>query len=50
MEGVVTQQIDSQRYLVRIVGQEEELEVMADRALFGDLLVGSSVLIGRGTV
>lgn len=50
VEGVVTQQIDSQRYLVRIVGQEEELEVMADRALFGDLLVGSSVLIGRGTV
>jgi len=49
VEGIITARIDSQRYLVRVMGREEEIEVMADYAIFGDLLVGSSVLIGRGT-
>jgi len=49
VEGIITARIDSQRYMVRVVGREEEIEVLADYAIFGDLLVGSSVLIGRGT-
>lgn len=50
VEGVIVRRIDSQRYLVRVVGREEEIEVVADYSIFGDLLVGSSVLIGRGTL
>jgi len=50
VEGIITARIDSQRYLVRVMGREEEIEVLADYAIFGDLLVGSSVLIGRGTI
>lgn len=49
IEGVITARIDSQRYKVRVLGQDEEIEVIADPAIFNNLLVGTSVLVGRRT-
>lgn len=49
IEGVITARIDSQRYKVRMLGQDEEIEVIADPAIFNNLLVGTSVLVGRRT-
>lgn len=49
VEGTIVQQVDARTYLVKVRNSDEIVAVRSDHVIFGDLIVGGTILIGRGT-
>jgi len=49
VEATVLQKLDARTYTVKIQNSDEIVTVKSDHVLFGDLIAGRTILIGRGT-
>jgi hypothetical protein len=49
VEATVVERLDARTYRVRVAGRDEEIEIRSDHVLYGDLRVGATILVGRGT-
>lgn len=49
VEATVLQKLDARTYTVKVQNSDEILTVKSDHVLFGDLIAGRTILIGRGT-
>jgi len=50
VEGTVLEKLDARTYLVKVQNSDERRVVRSDHVIFGDLIVGTTILIGRGTL
>jgi|GEM_PF-1996138 len=49
VEATVLQKLDARTYTVKVQNSDEIVTVKSDHVLFGDLIAGRTILIGRGT-
>jgi hypothetical protein len=49
VEATVLQKLDARTYTVKVQNSDEVVTVKSDHVIFGDLIAGRTILIGRGT-
>lgn len=49
VEATVLQKLDARTYTVKVQNSDEIITVKSDHVIFGDLIAGRTILIGRGT-
>ena len=49
VEATVLQKLDARTYTVKVQNSDEIVTVKSDHVIFGDLIAGRTILIGRGT-